>query len=42
MNTDMNTIRLLGAAQLLVFVGGMLSGLLLTSQLDPVVYPISL
>ena len=31
MNTQMNTIRLLGAAQLIVFVGGMLSGLLLTS-----------
>jgi len=31
MNAEMNTIRLLGAAQLLVIVGGMLSGLLLTS-----------
>ncbi len=31
MNIEMNTIRLLGAAQLIVFVGGMLSGLLLTS-----------
>jgi len=31
MNAEMNTIRLLGAAQLIVFVGGMCSGLLLTS-----------
>jgi len=31
MVTEMNTIRLLGAAQLLVFVGGMTSGLLRTS-----------
>jgi hypothetical protein len=31
MNTDMNTVRLLGAAQVMVIVGGMLSGLLLTS-----------
>ncbi len=31
MNTEMNTIRLLGAAQLMVFVGGMLSERLLAS-----------
>jgi hypothetical protein len=31
MNTELNTIRLLGAVQLLVIAGGILSGLLLTS-----------
>ena len=31
MNTEMKTIRLLGAAQLIVFVGGMIGGLMLTS-----------
>jgi hypothetical protein len=33
MNTDRNTIRLLGAAFLIVFVASMLSGSLLTSAI---------